>query len=246
MDEYTFVHSLDVCILSLSLARHLNLSREEMMEIGIGALLHDVGKMRLPTQLLKKPDTLSENEWVEVRKHPVYSLEIMEASQGIPDSSKQLALQHHERYNGSGYPFGLKGDTIGTYGQIVGIVDFYDAITTDRPYQKAIQPHEAIRQVYERGEGEFNRLMVERFIQCIGIYPFGTLVLMDTEEMGIVCGVRPECSLAPQRARYLPELQDSLSRAFPGRSDRKSRPFVLVQTFHHHAPRTLQVEYPRG
>lgn len=197
LDEYTFVHSLDVCILSLSLARHLNLSREEMMEIGIGALLHDVGKMRLPTQVLKKPDTLSESEWVEVRKHPVYSLEILEASEGIPDSSKQLALQHHERYNGSGYPFALKGDTIGTYGQIVGIVDFYDAITSDRPYQKAIQPHEAIRLVYDRGEGEFNRLMVERFIQCIGIYPFGTLVLLDTEEMGIVCGVRPDVLLRP-------------------------------------------------
>ncbi len=198
LDEYTFVHSLDVCILSLSLARHLNLSREEMMEVGIGALLHDVGKMRLPTQLLKKPDTLSENEWVEVRKHPVYSLEILESSQGIPDSAKQLALQHHERFNGCGYPFGLKGDTIGTYGQIVGIIDFYDAITTDRPYQKGIQPHEAIRQIYEKGQGEFNRLMVERFIQCIGIYPFGTLVLMDTEEMGIVCGVRPEALLRPK------------------------------------------------
>ncbi len=197
LDEYTFVHSLDVCILSLSLARHLNLSREEMMEVGIGALLHDVGKMKLPTQVLKKPDTLSENEWVEVRKHPVYSLEIMERSQGIPEPSKQLALQHHERYNGSGYPFGLKGDTIGTYGQIVGIIDLYDAITTDRPYQKAIQPHEAIRQIYEMGKGEFNRLMVERFIQCIGIYPFGTLILMDTEEMGIVCGVKPDALLRP-------------------------------------------------
>jgi HD-GYP domain-containing protein (c-di-GMP phosphodiesterase class II) len=196
-DEYTFVHSLDVCILSLSLARHLNLSREEMMEIGIGALLHDVGKMKLSPQLLKKPDTLSENEWVEVRKHPVYSLEILEVSQGIPESSKQIALQHHERHNGSGYPFGLKGDAIATASQIVEMADFYDAITTERPYQKAIEPHEAVRQVYERGQGEFNRLMVERFIQCIGIYPFGTLVLLDTEEMGIVCGVRPEALLRP-------------------------------------------------
>lgn len=197
LDEYTFVHSLDVCILSLCLARHLSLSREEMMEIGIGALLHDVGKMRLPIQVLKKPDTLSENEWVEVRKHPVYSLEIMEAAKGIPEPSKQLALQHHERFNGSGYPFGLKGGTIGTYGQIVGMIDFYDAITTDRPYQKAIQPHEAIRQIYEKGQGEFDRLMVERFIQCVGIYPFGTLVVMDTEEMGIVCGVKPDVLLRP-------------------------------------------------
>jgi putative nucleotidyltransferase with HDIG domain len=196
-DEYIFVHSLDVCILSLSMARHLNLPREEMVEIGIGALLHDVGKMKIDPHILKKPDTLSEKEWVEVRKHPVYGLEIMEESKGIPEQSKQLALQHHERYNGNGYPFGLKGEAISLGGQIAGIIDFYDAVTTDRPFQKAVQPHEAIRKIYETGPGEFNRLMVERFIQCIGIYPFGTFVLLDTEEMGIVCGVKPEMLLRP-------------------------------------------------
>jgi putative nucleotidyltransferase with HDIG domain len=196
-DEYIFVHSLDVCILSLSMARHLNLPREDMVEIGIGALLHDVGKMRIDPGILKKPDTLSEKEWVEVRKHPVYSLEIMEESKGIPEPSKQMALQHHERYSGNGYPFGLKGEAISLGGQIAGIIDFYDAVTTDRPFQKAVQPHEAIRKLYEEGPVEFNRLMVERFIQCIGIYPFGTFVLLDTEEMGIVCGVKPEMLLRP-------------------------------------------------
>jgi HD-GYP domain-containing protein (c-di-GMP phosphodiesterase class II) len=196
-DEYIFVHSLDVCILSLSMARHLSLPREEMVEIGIGALLHDVGKMKIPPQILKKPATLSEKEWVEVRKHPIYSLEIIEESKGISEQAKQLALQHHERYNGNGYPFGLKGEAISLCGQIAGIIDFYDAVTTDRPFQKAVQPHEAIRQLYEKGLGEFNRLMVERFIQCIGIYPFGTFVLLDTEEMGIVCGVKPEMLLRP-------------------------------------------------
>ncbi len=196
-DEYIFVHSLDVCILSLSMARHLNLSREDMVEIGIGALLHDVGKMRIDPLILEKPDTLNEKESVEVRKHPVYSLEIMEESKGIPEPSKQLALQHHERYNGNGYPFGLKGEAISLGGQIAGIIDFYDAVTTDRPFQKAIQPHEAIRKLYEEVPLEFNRLMVERFIQCIGIYPFGTFVLLNTEEMGIVCGVKPEMLLRP-------------------------------------------------
>jgi HD-GYP domain-containing protein (c-di-GMP phosphodiesterase class II) len=196
-DEYIFVHSLDVCILSLSMARHLSLPREEMVEIGIGALLHDVGKMRIDPQILKKPATLSETEWVEVRKHPIYSLEIMEDSKGISEQAKQLALQHHERYNGNGYPFGLKGEAISLCGQIAGIVDFYDAVTTDRPFQKAVQPHEAIRKLYERGIEDFNRLLVERFIQCIGIYPFGTFVLLDTEEMGIVCGVKPEMLLRP-------------------------------------------------
>jgi cyclic di-GMP phosphodiesterase len=196
-DEYIFVHSLDVCILSLSMARHLNLPREEMVEIGIGALLHDVGKVRIDPHILNKPDTLSEKEWVEVRKHPVYGLEIMEESKGIPEQSKQLVLQHHERYSGNGYPFGLKGEAISLGGQIAGIIDFYDAVTTDRPFQKAVQPHEAIRRLYEMGPGEFNRLMVERFIQCIGIYPYGTFVLLDTEEMGIVCGVKPEMLLRP-------------------------------------------------
>ncbi|NWF56780.1 MAG: HD-GYP domain-containing protein [Syntrophaceae bacterium] len=196
-DEYMFVHSLDVCILSLSMARHLSLPREEMVEIGIGALLHDVGKMKIDPQILKKPATLSETEWVQVRKHPIYSLEMMEESKGIPEQAKQLALQHHERFNGNGYPFGLKGEAISLSGQIAGIVDFYDAVTTDRPFQKAVQPHEAIRKIYERGMEEFNRLLMERFIQCIGIYPFGTLVLLDTEEMGIICGVKPNMLLRP-------------------------------------------------
>jgi len=135
---------------------------------------------------------------VEMRKHPIYSVEIMEASHDLPDKSKELALQHHERCNGKGYPFGVKGETIGLFGQIAGVVDFYDAITADRPYQKAIPPHEAIRQIYEKGCLEFDRLLVERFIQCIGIYPFGTLVLLDTEEMAVVCGTQGESLLRPK------------------------------------------------
>ncbi len=197
-DEYTFVHSLDVCIFCLSMGRHLSLSREEMLELGIGALLHDVGKMRIPSQILKKPAALTANEWVEMRKHPIYSREVMEQCKEITENSKQMALQHHERFNGSGYPFGLKGDTIGMFGQLAAIVDFYDAITSDRPYQKSIQPHEGIRQIYERVQVEFNGLLVERFIQCIGIYPFGTLVLLDSEEMGIVCGVNSDTLLRPK------------------------------------------------
>ncbi len=196
-DEYIFVHSLHVCILSLSFARHLNLLREEIVEVGIGALLHDLGIMKIDPHILKKPDALTEKEWVEVRKHPLYGLEILENSKEISEQSKQLAIQHHERYNGNGYPLKLKGGAISLGGQIAGIIDFYDAVTADRPFQKPVQPHEAIRQLYEKGVGEFDRFLIERFIQCIGIYPFGTFVLLDTEEMGIVCGVKPEMLLRP-------------------------------------------------
>jgi len=186
-DESTFIHSLDVCILCLSLARHLNLSREDMIEMGIGALLHDVGKMSIPLSIIQKPGILNEEEWAEVRKHPIHSAKIMEEPEGLPSSSKEVALQHHERCDGSGYPLGLKGNEISFPAQICGIVDYYVAITANRHYQKGIQPHEAVRKIYERSHTEFKRSLVERFIQCIGIYPFGSLVLLDTEEMGIVC-----------------------------------------------------------
>lgn len=182
---------------SLSMGRHLGFSREEMLEIGIGALMHDVGKMKISPQIIKKPDALTEEEWVEVRKHPIYSLEILEESKGIPEQSKQIALQHHERYNGKGYPFGLSGDSIGAFAQVAGIIDVYSAITNDRYYRKGAPPHEGIKQIYEMAQVEFDRLLVERFIQCIGIYPFGTLVLLDSEEIGIVCGVNAEDLLRP-------------------------------------------------
>jgi HD-GYP domain-containing protein (c-di-GMP phosphodiesterase class II) len=196
-DEYTFVHSINVCILSLTLARHLSFSREEMLEIGIGALLHDVGLMKIPSQILKKPESLTEEEWNEVKKHPLYGYEIMESSKGIPNESKPIALHHHEREDGSGYPYGLKGEEISRFGQMAGIIDFYDAITSDRWHKKGLQPHEGIQKIYEKAQSEFNLMLVERFIQCIGIYPFGTLVLLDTEELGIVCRVNPEKLLRP-------------------------------------------------
>lgn len=196
-DEHTFVHSINVCILSLTLARHLSFNRDEMLEIGIGALLHDVGKMKIHPQILKKPESLTAEEWNEIKKHPLYSYEILDASRGIPDESKPIALQHHERQDGSGYPYGLKGDEISRFGQITGIIDFYDAITTDQWYKKGLQPHEGIQKIYERAQTEFNLVLVERFVQCIGIYPFGTLVLLDTEEIGIVCGINPEKLLRP-------------------------------------------------
>jgi HD-GYP domain-containing protein (c-di-GMP phosphodiesterase class II) len=196
-DEYTFVHSINVCILCLTLGRHLNFSREELEQMGIGALLHDVGKMRIPPYILNKPGKLTEEEFNEVKKHPLYTLEVLDKSHGIPDSSKQVALQHHERYNGRGYPRGLRGEEITRFGQIAAIIDVYDAITADRVYKKAIPLHEGIRIIYQGVKEDFSQLLVEHFIQCMGIYPAGTLVLLDSEEIGIVCAVNPEKLLRP-------------------------------------------------
>lgn len=196
-DEYTFVHSINVCILSLTMGRHLNFSREELEQIGIGALLHDAGKMKISPHILNKPGKLTEEEFHEIKKHPLYSLELLERAEGIPGVSRQVALQHHERYNGRGYPYGLKGNEIGRFGQIAAIIDVYDAITSDRAYKKAIPPHKAMRELYQGGKEDFNQLLVEFFIQCVGIYPVGTLVLLDSEEIGIVYAVNPEILLRP-------------------------------------------------
>jgi HD-GYP domain-containing protein (c-di-GMP phosphodiesterase class II) len=197
-DEYTFIHSVNVCILCLALGRHLNLSHEEMQQIGIGALLHDIGKMKVPPHILNKRGKVTEEEYIEIKKHPLYTLEVLEKAEGIPDASVKMALQHHERYNGKGYPYGLSGDQISPFGQIAAIIDVYDAITSDRCYKMGIPPHEGIKRIYEWAKSDFSAVLVEKFIQCIGIYPAGTLVQLDTDEVGIVYSINREKILRPK------------------------------------------------
>ncbi len=196
-DEYTFVHSINVCIFCLTMGRHINFSREMLQHFGIGALLHDVGKMRVPRQILNKPGKVTDEERKEINKHPLHGVAILESSKGIPEHSKQVALQHHERCNGQGYPYGLREDDISALSQIAGIIDVYDAMTTDRVYKKAAPPHVAIKEIYRSIQNEFNQGLVDRFIQCVGIYPVGTLVLLDTQEIGIVAALNPEKLLRP-------------------------------------------------
>lgn len=197
-DEYTFVHSINVCILCLTLGRHLNFSREELQQMGIGALLHDVGKMKVPAHILNKPGKVTEEEFAEIKKHTLNTLEVLGKAGEIPDASKQIALQHHERYNGKGYPYGLVGDQISQFGQIAAIVDVYDAITSDRCYKAGIPPHMGIKKIYEWAKSDFNQVLVEKFIQSIGIYPIGTLVQLDTDEVGLVYSINHEKLLRPK------------------------------------------------
>lgn len=196
-DEYTFVHSINVCILCLTLGRNLNLERAALEQMGIGALLHDAGKMRIPNSILKKPGKLTEAEFAEIKKHPLYSVEVLEKCEGLSEESKLVALQHHERYAGHGYPFSLQGEEIGKFAQIAAIADVYDAMTTERCYKKAFSPYEALQEMYLSANHDFNQYLLERFIQCMGIYPIGTLVLLDTQEVGIVCSVNHEQLLRP-------------------------------------------------
>lgn len=194
-DEYTALHSLRVCVLSLAFGRHLGLAAEPLRELGIGALLHDVGKAQVPIDVLNKPDRLTDAEFEIMKTHVPLGVKILENTKGIPRMAIEITGSHHERYNGHGYIRGLKGDQISDPGVISAIADCYDAITSDRPYQNGISAHQALKKMYTWRDREFHGRLVEQFIQCMGIYPIGSLVELSTGHVGVVSTIN--------RARYL-------------------------------------------
>ena len=145
IDGYTYGHSIDSSALAVAFGRHLVFSKKELQDIAIGVLLCDIGKMQVPQEILTKPGRLTEHEFELVKKHVEYSVELMKQTNGISEASIEIAYTHHERYNGNGYPQGLKGEQIPIYGRMAAIVDCYDAITSERPYNRAMSPHRAVR-----------------------------------------------------------------------------------------------------
>ena len=197
-DEYTALHSLRVCILALVFGRHLGLPKEGMNILGMGALLHDVGKMRVDTSILNKPGKLSDAEFEEIKSHVPKGVEILEATSGIPKAAIDVARFHHERFDGTGYSGGRTGGEISLFGQIGGIVDCYDAITSDRSYHTGMSSHEALRRMYEWRSRNFDPAMIEQFIQCMGVYPIGSLVEMNTGSIGVVATINRMRRLRPK------------------------------------------------
>lgn len=178
--------ALQVSIYMIVFARFLNLARDELELLGLLGLLQDIGKTRLPAGLLEKKETLSPEELDLAKRHVLYSAEILRSTRGLPEALPELALLHHERQDGTGYPRGLKGDAIGLYGSIAGVADTFDALTAVRPYAEALSPSSALSFLYkERGTG-FHAELVEQFIQCVGVFPVGSVVELNSGEVGIV------------------------------------------------------------
>lgn len=185
-DSYTYAHCMDSSALAIAFGRYIGLSREELEDLGIGALLSDVGKMQVPVELLNKPGKLTEKEFELVKKHVNHSVDIMSKSRGLSKNAITIAASHHERFDGSGYPRGLQGHEIPVLGRMAAIVDCYDAITSDRPYRRPLSAHEAIRRLYDWRGSVFQSELIEQFIQTLGTYPVGSIVELNTGQVGIV------------------------------------------------------------
>ena len=197
-DVYTAEHSMRVCILALAMGRHLDFDEEVLNILGTGALLHDIGKMKVPNEILNKPARLTDAEFTIMRTHVPEGVRILHGTRGIPMDAIDVAQFHHERFDGSGYASGLKGETITQFGQIGAIVDCYDAITSDRAYHLGVSPHAALKNMYEWRKTSFHPLLLEQFIQCMGIYPIGSLVELNTGEVGVIININRTRRLKPQ------------------------------------------------
>jgi putative nucleotidyltransferase with HDIG domain len=184
-DNYTFTHMVNVSILTMGQARALGIDGPLLREFGLAALMHDIGKVRTPLEILNKPDKLTDEEFAIMKRHPVDGAEILRVTPDIPTLSPIVAFEHHLRLDGTGYP-AVSRPTLNLCTMLCGIADVYDAMRSRRRYQKS-QPSERILEVLKREDGtQFDRHLVRRFAQLIGIYPPGNLVLLNTGETAVV------------------------------------------------------------
>jgi len=198
-DEYSATHSLNVCSLALAFGRHLGMPRDHLQGLGLGALLIDIGNIRVPAEILSKRDSLTAEQFEIVKQHPLHALEILLQSRPpLPPAAVEAVYTHHERLDGTGYPRGLVGDEIPLFGKMIAIVDVYDASTTDRVYREGRSPSDTLHELYNLRSGKFDAHLVEQFIQCLGIYPVGSVLKCTTGEIGIVIAQNPRRRLRPR------------------------------------------------
>lgn len=196
-DDYTFSHSVNVCVLSLLIGVALGYDQIKLRNLGIGAILHDLGKVHLPSGILRKNSCLILEEFKEIRKHCEIGFELIRANQDLSILSAHVAFQHHERYDGKGYPQGLKGENILEFARIVSIADVYDALSSDRPYRKRYLPHEIYEYLMASCYSIFDPKLMAHFLKYIPPYPIGTLVRLNTKEKAIVIRQNPGCLIRP-------------------------------------------------
>lgn len=195
-DEYTFTHSVNVCILSVIIGQRLGLGRHDLYELGLGALLHDLGKMRIPTEVLNKTGKLEDEDWRMLKQHPMDGLLMlfdMHGFSNLPYRQMLVAYEHHMKVDLTGYPLNRRPRKIGLYSRIVAVADGFDAATSVRSYQyRPAAPDEVLKGMLENPARGFDDVVVKALITATGVYPMGTLVILDTFELAVVTRPNPD------------------------------------------------------
>jgi len=195
-DEYTFTHSVNVCVFSVALGKKLGFSKLQLYELGMTALLHDVGKARVPAEILNKVGGLEDREWKFIQQHPwmgALTLFGMRAYEEIPYRSILVAHEHHMKVDLTGYPKAIRPRTLGIFSRIVAVADGFDAATTRRVYNTTvIEPDQVLKEMWDNPKRGYDRVVVKALINLIGVYPVGTCVILDTLEVGVVAAPNPD------------------------------------------------------
>jgi putative nucleotidyltransferase with HDIG domain len=197
-DEYTYAHSVNVAIFCLAIGKQLGLEGDGLRRVGLGGLLHDVGKARTCEDIIKKPGALTDEEMLVMQRHPELGAEMTHAMRGIDGETADIVLHHHIRHDGSGYPVLKSGTQIHPHGQIVSLADCYDALTTTRPYQKSRHPSEAVRLVRRMSGKAYAPELVTSFVEMVGTYPVGELVRLATNELAVVTSLNHVDATTPR------------------------------------------------
>lgn len=234
-DHYDHQHSLAVAAMALALGSTLGVDEDRLRQVAQGALLKDVGSLRIPEDILQKPDRLTDYERRVVRRHVFDSQMILEDSPGMTETMHDVVAHHHERLDGSGYPHALAGDQVPMHAQLAAIVDVYDALTSDRPYHARVEPYDALRQLYALGGSHFRPDLLQAFVRTLGVYPVGSLVRLDNDHLAVVTEVHRDKLLQPK-----------VLVMFDARTDRYVNPYPLDLGRKAEAPAIVGVESYAG
>jgi len=234
-DDYQYKHALGVAVWVTALGRQLGLPRDELAHLAFGGVLLDIGKLKIPIEILQKTGSLNRQEYEQIKKHVEFSVDLMKAHGAISDDVFSMVAHHHERFDGSGYPHGLSGAKIPLFARIAAIADSYDAMTSCRHYANAVSPSAAVSKLYEARTSLYQTELIEEFIQAIGIYPAGTLVELSDGRVGVVVAeyrtrrLRPRVLVLLDEEKHTLEMPRALN-LMETKNDSRGRPLHISRS----------------